>query len=387
MFFDIGDSSRKPVSGGPKDPLGCLSFDQGSPLPPLPQRVPTLPLPPTPKFHLLGGRRHALVLHGCEKKPRTEKRFDRGPQRDHGSSGRGSPGAGCWQSHRPRNQPKPARCAVRTLTPVVVEAKCDKNASFHNKRERFRLFWICSQLLSPTPQQPPLAPTKQLPTEPPAALPLRGKIRLISPTIAPPLPAPNEPPSTLPCPGCSLDVARIIAGLWSGSRRRPPALRWSRSLQPLPMHLALPTADMWHFERDVGVEDALHPTLPTSVGNPRCVAFLWTLSRRSRNLLQHALNGNMHCFPEDMRSFSETPDFEESVAASKRRRCSTESQQLAALAESPFSSTRPCLPTRGLVFAGEPQLTDDTVPYVAVPAGDMCLYHCCAAAKDTSYWR
>ena len=52
MFFDIGDSSRKAVSeGGPKDPLGCRSFDQGSRLPPLPQRVPTLPqngLPPSP---------------------------------------------------------------------------------------------------------------------------------------------------------------------------------------------------------------------------------------------------------------------------------------------------------------------------------------------------
>ena len=83
MFFDIGHSSRKPVlEGGPKDPLGCRSFDQRSPLPPLPQRVPTLPLPPTPKFHLPGGRRHALVLCGCVKKPRTEKRFDRGPQRE-----------------------------------------------------------------------------------------------------------------------------------------------------------------------------------------------------------------------------------------------------------------------------------------------------------------
>ena len=58
-----------------------------------------------------------------------------------------------------------------------------------------------------------------------------------------------------------------------------------------------------------------HPHVAhTSVGNPRCVAFLWTLSRRSRNRLQHALNGNMDCFPEDMRSFSETSDFEEGVA-------------------------------------------------------------------------
>ena len=171
MFFDIVDSSRKPVlEGGSKDPLGCRSFEQGSPLPPLPQRVPTLPLPPTPKFHLPGGRRHALVLYGCVKKPRTEKRFDRGPQRDHDSSGRGSPGAGYWQNHHPRKEPKPGRCAVRTLIPVAVEAKCDKSASFHKKRERFRLFWIRSQLLSPTPQQLPLVPTKQLPTEPPAAL-------------------------------------------------------------------------------------------------------------------------------------------------------------------------------------------------------------------------
>ena len=271
MFFDIGDSSRTPVlEGGPKDPLGCRSFDQGSHLPPLPQRVPTLPLPPTRKFHLPGDRRHALVLYGCVKKPRTEKRFDRGPQRDHDSSGRGSPGAGYWQSHRPRKEPKPGRCAVRTLTTVDVEAKCDKSASVHKKRERFRLFWIRSQLLSPTPQQLPL----------------------ISPTLAPPPPVPIEPPSALPCPGCSHDVTRIIAGLWSGGRRSPPALAWSQSLQPLPMHLALPTADMWHFEQDVGVEDALHPTLHTSVGNPRCVAFLWTLSRRSRNRLQHALNGN-----------------------------------------------------------------------------------------------
>ena len=60
---------------------------------------------------------------------------------------------------------------------------------------------------------------------------------------------------------------------------------------------------------------------------------------------------------------------------------------MAALAESAFSSTRPCLPTQGLGFAGEPQLTDNAVPYVAVPADDMSLYHCCAAAKDISYWR
>ena len=57
---------------------------------------------------------------------------------------------------------------------------------------------------------------------------------------------------------------------------------------------------------------------------------------------------------EDVQSLPETSDFEEGVAASKHRRCSTELQQLAALAESAFSSTRPCLPTEGLVFAGEP---------------------------------
>ena len=50
------------------------------------------------------------------KKPRAEKLFDRGPERAHGSSGRGSPGTGFWQSHRPRTEPQPARRAVRTLT-------------------------------------------------------------------------------------------------------------------------------------------------------------------------------------------------------------------------------------------------------------------------------
>ena len=220
MFFDIGDSNHKPVSeggpkgslgcrsfdqgsplkdsnhkpvseGGPKGSLGCRSFDRGAPLPPLPQRVPTLPLPPRPKFHLPGGRRHALMLQGFVMKPRTEKRFDRGPERDHGSSGRGSPGTGYWQSHRPRKEPKAARCAERTLTPVGVETKRDKNVSFHNKRERFRLFWTRSQLFPPTP------PTK-LPSEPPTALPLRGQIRLLSPTLALSPPAPTELPTELP---------------------------------------------------------------------------------------------------------------------------------------------------------------------------------------------
>ena len=37
--------------------------------------------------------------------------------------------------------------------------------------------------------------------------------------------------------------------------------------------------------------------------------------------------------------------------------------------------------------AGEPQLTDYAVLFVAVPADDMCLYHCSVAANDISHWR
>ena len=69
------------------------------------------------------------------------------------------------------------------------------------------------------------------------------------------------------CPGRDLCSPRRCA-----SRCRPP--------------ISGTTSKTW--AQKVG----LLPTLRTSVGNPRCVAFRWALSRRARNRLQHALNGN-----------------------------------------------------------------------------------------------
>ena len=128
MYFYIGGSNHQPAPEGAargplgcrnldavaetarfvseeclKDRLGCRSFDQVLPLPPLPQRMPKLPLPPQPKLHLPSGRCRAIVLG--------------------------------------------------TVTPVAVLTICDKVASFRNKMERFRLFWVCSQPPAPQSQR------------------------------------------------------------------------------------------------------------------------------------------------------------------------------------------------------------------------------------------